>query len=193
MGSELTSNNPVVKAVVEGTAPRPGLVAASKGASRFPQNDLLEMLVALTAGTELRTNAQETLRSQSADAPAITLGSTEAAPVLAHFAAESGLSPRSASVLTNVITPAAIAAFARTTTIGQLVELISFNQQLLIQNPAIIDAIIANPNRTAEAERRATETKREFFEKERGAQQIANELRAKGNEAAAGVPLDTGA
>ena len=60
---------------------------------------------------------------------------------------------------------------------GALLELISFNQQLLIQNPAIIDAIIGNPYRTPEAERRASETKREFFEKERGAQQIANELR----------------
>src|SRR6185295_15927459 len=58
-------------------------------------------------------------------------------------------------------------------------------QQLLIQNPAIIDAIIANPHRTPESERRAAETKREFFEKERGAQQIANELRAQGNAAAA--------
>ena len=39
--------------------------------------------------------------------------------------------------------------------------------------------------RTPEADRRASETKREFFEKERGAQQIANELRAQGKEAAA--------
>jgi hypothetical protein len=66
-----------------------------------------------------------------------------------------------------------------------LLELISFNQQLLIKIPAIIDAIINNPFRTAEAERRAAETKREFFEKTRGAQQIANELRAQGRTAAA--------
>jgi hypothetical protein len=36
-----------------------------------------------------------------------------------------------------------------------------------------------------EAARRAAETKREFFEKERGVQQIASELRAQGREAAA--------
>ena len=59
------------------------------------------------------------------------------------------------------------------------------NQQLLIQSPSVIDAIIANPHRSAEAERRATETKKEFFEKQRGAQQIVNELRAQGKEAAA--------
>jgi len=74
---------------------------------------------------------------------------------------------------------------ARNATKGELLELISYNQQLLIKNPAIIDAIIANSYRTSEAERRAQEIKREFFEKERGAQQIANELRAQGKEAAA--------
>ncbi|MBK6724948.1 MAG: hypothetical protein IPG58_17290 [Acidobacteria bacterium] len=90
------------------------------------------------------------------------------------------------AVLTNPSTPApAIASFAARTQNGSLLELISFNQQLLIQNPAIIDAIIGNASRTPEAERRASEIKREFFEKERGAQQIANELRARGNEAAA--------
>jgi hypothetical protein len=48
----------------------------------------------------------------------------------------------------------------------------------LIQSPSIIDAIISNPHRSAVAARRASETKKEFFEKERGAQQIADELRA---------------
>jgi hypothetical protein len=88
--------------------------------------------------------------------------------------------------LTNPRTPAAaIVNFAQTTKSGELLEYVSYNQQLLIRAPAIIEAIIHNPNRTAEAERRASEIKREFFEKERGAQQIANELRARGQEAAA--------
>ena len=64
-------------------------------------------------------------------------------------------------------------------------ELISLNQQRLVRFPAIIDAILENDGRSAEASRRARETKREFFEKERGAQQIAQELRARGNSAAA--------
>ncbi|HEY5838707.1 MAG TPA: hypothetical protein VIT19_06700, partial [Pyrinomonadaceae bacterium] len=49
----------------------------------------------------------------------------------------------------------------------------------------IIDAVLQNAARTGEAERRAKETQREFFEKERGARQIAEELRARGNHAAA--------
>jgi hypothetical protein len=74
---------------------------------------------------------------------------------------------------------------ARSTTKSDVLELISLNQQLLIQAPSIIEAILKNPNRSFEAERRASETKREFFEKERGVQQIASELRAQGKEAAA--------
>ena len=90
------------------------------------------------------------------------------------------------TILTNPKTPdAAIIQFARKTQKGELLELLSFNQQLLIRSPQIIEAIIANPFRTAEAERRAAEIKREFFEKSRGAQQIANELRAQGKTAAA--------
>jgi hypothetical protein len=74
---------------------------------------------------------------------------------------------------------------AQTVSDGALLELITLNQQRLIRAPEIIDAVLANPARTAEAERRAKETRREFFEKERGAKQIAEELRARGNNAAA--------
>jgi regulator of extracellular matrix RemA (YlzA/DUF370 family) len=79
----------------------------------------------------------------------------------------------------------AIAMLARITADASLLEFITLNQQRLIRTPAIIDAILLNPARTPEAERRAKETRREFFEKERGARQIAHELRARGNSAAA--------
>lgn len=190
MSTNIVSSNPVVTAVIEGTAPRPAQVAASRGVLPLGQTDLLEILVAFSSGSdpELRENAQTTLRSQDADALEATVRSADVAPdVLSYFAGQNDLPAKlHEAILTNVRTPGpAIAAFAAKTQNGLLLELISFNQQLLIQNPAIIDAIIANANRTPEAERRASEIKREFFEKERGAQQIANELRARGNEAAA--------
>jgi hypothetical protein len=190
MGFEITSSNPVVKSVIEGSAPRPARLAASRGALPLPQADLLEILVSFAAGTddELKENAVTTLNSQSAETIAATIASSEVAPgVLTYFAGETGLPVAvHEAVVTNIRTPApAIARLARATQNGSLLELISVNQQLLIQNPAIIDAILGNSARTPEAERRASETKREFFEKERGAQQIANELRAQGNAAAA--------
>ncbi len=190
MSSEIASSNPVVKAVIDGTAPRPAQLAASRGVLPLPQADLLEILVSFYNGedVELRENASATLVEQSTEGLENSLRSADTAPsVLAYFSEQENLPLKlHEALLTNTRTPAeSVARFARTTQNGQLLELISFNQQLLIQNPAVIDAIIANPHHTAEAERRASETKREFFEKERGAQQIANELRARGQDAAA--------
>lgn len=190
MSYKITSENPVVKAVIEGTAPRPAQVAASRGGLPLPQADLLEILVAFAAGAddELKSNATEALRSQQPDELEATIRSAHLAPsVLGYLVAQHDLPGTiHEAIVTNPATPpAAIAGFAAQTKDGSLLDLISVNQQLLIQNPAIIDALISNPNRTPDAERRATEIKREFFEKERGAQQIANEMRARGNEAAA--------
>ncbi len=190
MSSEITSSNPVVKAVIDGTAPRSAQVAAARGILPLPQTDLLEILVNFFHGSdaELKENARQTLVAQNVDALEETIRGAEIAPsVLAYFAGRDDLPAAiQETILTNTNTPpTAVAKFAAKTQNGSLLELLSFNQQLLIQNPAIIDAIIGNASRTPEAERRASEIKREFFEKERGAQQIANELRARGNEAAA--------
>lgn len=190
MNTEVNSTNPTVKAIISGSAPRPAQLAAARGILPLPQTDLLEILVALAAGAdeELSANAKQTLSSQNEGELELNIKSGELAPkVLSYFAVQENL-PASVyeAILTNPKTPPeAITKFARTSRDGGLLELISLNQQLLIQTPAIIDAILANSFRTAEAERRASETKREFFEKERGAQQIANELRAQGKEAAA--------
>lgn len=190
MNLEITSTNPVVKAVIEGSAPRPAQLAAARGILPLPQTDLLEVLVAFSEGSdaELKDNAVAALASQNTEGLDATMRSSDIAPrVLAYFASRTELPTAiHESIILNARTPAsAIAKIAQTTKDGTLLELISVNQQLLIQNPAIIDAIIGNQFRTPEAERRAAETRREFFEKERGAQQIANELRAQGKEAAA--------
>jgi regulator of extracellular matrix RemA (YlzA/DUF370 family) len=90
-----------------------------------------------------------------------------------------------AAILNSKTSDEAVANFASTTSDSAMLEMIAINQQRLVRFPKIIDAILANTARSAEAERRARETKTEFFEKERGAQQIAQELRARGNSAAA--------
>lgn len=190
MNFEIHSTNPVVKAVITGTAPQPAKLAAARGILPLAQNDLLEILVALAVGAdkELADNARQTLHSQEKAALQNAMHSTEIAPrVLDFFAGADNLPVELCeAIVQNPQThEESIVKLARKATKGELLELISFNQQLLIKHPAIIDAIIANPYRTSEAERRAQEIKREFFEKERGAAQIANELRAQGKEAAA--------
>lgn len=190
MSSEINSTSPTVKAIIEGGAPRPARLAAARGILPLPQNDLLEVLVSLVrdSDAELAETALAALAAQNKNEIGGALKTDDIAPQVLDFFASIDDLPKEIyeTILQHTRSPqTAVAAIARTTKYGELLEIISLNQQLLIQNPAIIEAITANPFRTAEAERRALEIKREFFEKERGAQQIADELRAQGKEAAA--------
>ncbi|NOT47937.1 MAG: hypothetical protein HOP17_09355 [Acidobacteria bacterium] len=190
MPPSIESLNPVVRAIVEGTAPRPAVLAAARGALPLPQSDLLEVLVAFARSedAELSQHARQTLQTQDAVALESSLRTEDVAvSVLDYFADRPDLpSSLHEAIITNSKTSGeTFVRFAKTSSNSDLIERIALNQQLLIRTPALIDAIISNPHRTSEAERRASETKREFFEKERGAQQIANELRAQGKEAAA--------
>ena len=190
MTPTVESANPVVKSLLEGKAPRPACVAAARGILPLPQNDLFEVLVLMAQSDdkELSENAANTLSNMDERVFETSVRSEEVAEsVLSYIAHRDGLGrPIYEGMLVNPKTPVSVVeTLARSTTSRDVLELISQNQQLLIQSPAIIDAIIANPHRSAEAERRATETKKEFFEKERGAQQIVDELRAQGKEAAA--------
>jgi regulator of extracellular matrix RemA (YlzA/DUF370 family) len=154
------------------------------------QTELLEILVALARGddAELAAAANETLKAETPEdlLVAATAGDTPPS-VLAYLATqpEATLNIYEAVIL-NANTPdEALTKLAASTAHGSLLELISTNQQRLVRAPNLIEAILASPARTGEAERRARETRQEFFEKERGARQIADELRARGQTAAA--------
>lgn len=190
MSGDVTSTNPIVKAIVEGTAPQAARVAAARGMLPLSQADLLEALVALRESDEPEVSqaAEATLESQEAESLLDMAKDMGTAPsVLNYLAGRTDLERAvHESIALNKNSPdEAVAHLAAVTTDGSLLELITVNQQRLIRAPAIIEAVINNPARTAEAERRARETRREFFEKARGAQQIAEELRAQGRVAAA--------
>ena len=165
-------------------------MAAARGLLPLDQADMLEALVALRASDNetIAQAAEETLAAQEPETMLGVAASSETAPaVLGYLAARPNMGRAVHEAVTlNALTPdEAIAVLAGTTSDGALLEIITVNQQRLIRAPAIIEAVINNPARTPEAERRARETRREFFEKERGAQQIAEELRARGKTAAA--------
>jgi hypothetical protein len=190
MNNETKSENPVVKAIIGGTAPRPAQLAAARGMLPLPQADLMEVLVFLAKkeDTELAQNAQNTINSQDLADLQTIVGSQDVSPQVLGYLAEQTHFPKEIheAVVQNDLTPIeSVIDLATNTTDGNLIELISVNQQRLIKFPKLIDAILENPARSSNADRRASETKKEFFEKERGAEQIANELRAKGNNAAA--------
>ena len=190
MTAEITSTNPVVQAIISGKAPQPARLAAARGLLPLPQNDLLEVLVALTSSDDqqLASAATETLQAESSEDLLTVAASEETAPnVLAYLATQSdGTREIYEATILNTRTPDhALAKLAANTPHGSLLELITVNQQRLVRSPEIIDAILSNPACGGEAERRARETRKEFFEKERGARQIADELRARGQTAAA--------
>lgn len=154
------------------------------------QHELLEILVALAEGNdaELASAATETLKAEAPEDLLVAATADDTPPsVLAYLATQpdATLNLYEATILNAKTPDTALAKLAAATPHGSLLELISINQQRLVRAPELIEAILANPARTGEAERRARETRREFFEKERGARQIADELRARGQTAAA--------
>lgn len=156
----------------------------------LPQNDLLEVLVALTASddAQIASAATETLKAESGEDLLVAATGQDTAPtVLEYLATQAdGKHEIYEATILNTRTPdQALAKLAATTSHSSLLELLTVNQQRLVRCPEIIDAILRNPARSGEAERRARETHKEFFEKERGARQIADELRARGQTAAA--------
>ncbi len=186
----IKSTNPAVRAILDGTAPEQARLAAASGLLPLPQADLLEVLVGLRheQDPEIAEAATETLNSQTPEDLLASAKSEETPPAVLDYLATAdngSRETREAVILNRHTSDQAIASLASSTSDGNLLELISINQQRLVRFPKIIDAILENSARSAEAERRAKETRREFFEKERGAQQIAHELRARGNSAAA--------
>jgi len=190
LSTEITSTNPVVLEIIKGTAPQPARLAAARGLLPLSQNDLLEVLVALSVSddSEISAAAVETLGAETNEDLVVVAQSEETAPrVLSYLATRTNGTRElyEAAILNNRTPDEALTEFASSTTDGSLLELIAINQQRLVRSPDLIEAILANPSRSSEAERRARETRREFFEKERGVRQIAQELRAQGQVAAA--------
>jgi regulator of extracellular matrix RemA (YlzA/DUF370 family) len=154
------------------------------------QNELLEILVALADSNdaELAAAAKETLKSETQEDLLIAASAEDTPPsVLGYLAThpDATLKLYETAILNPQTPDAALTRLAASTSHGSLLELITINQQRLVRAPELIEAILANPARTGEADRRARETRQEFFEKERGARQIADELRARGQIAAA--------
>ncbi len=187
--STTTSTNPVVQAILSGSAPQPARFAAASGLLPLPQADLLEVLVALREAddVEIAEAAVSTLASQeNEDLLTAAKAADTSQAVLGFLGTMTSSREVHEAVIQNSNTPdVVIVKIAGMVADGSLLELIAINQQRLVRTPAIIDAILGNAARTVETERRARETKREFFEKERGARQIADELRAQGKSAAA--------
>src|SRR6476620_11193448 len=114
MSQDFTSSNPVVQAIINGTAPQPARLAAARGLLPLPQSDLIEVLVALrhSDDAEIAEAATETLTSQnSADFLIAAKATDTPLAVLSYFATADGISHevREATVLNSRTPDEAIA------------------------------------------------------------------------------------
>jgi hypothetical protein len=185
----------VIEAIRSGAVPAPAKLAAARALLPLAPEEMLEALVLLSRdeSAEVREAALKSLREFDPQRMLAVIAHEETPPdVLGQLCAWRGGAREVYEALAlNAATPdEGIAELARTTSDGSLLEVIAGNQQRLIQHPAIIEAITANPSRTPEAERRAREVQQEFFEKELGAQRVAEERRARAAAVSAALGLE---
>lgn len=177
-------SNPILNSIKSGGAPKPARLAAARGMLPLSQEEILHALIILRQDAEedVRTAAENTLNvidlktilpiAQNPAIPAEVLGFLAVWQRITNEIAE--------AIILNQSTPdEAIARFASLTTNSNLMEAITINQQRMIRHPEIIDAILLNPYRSPEADRKAREVKVEFFEKELGAARVAEEQKAR--------------
>src|SRR5512138_2050441 len=109
MNFVLESENPVVKAVVEGTAPRPARLAAARGVLPLPDHDLLEVLVAFASSddSELSGHARTTIRTHDAETLNVLVRSDRAPVHVLNYLATVPELPRKVheSIISNAKTP----------------------------------------------------------------------------------------
>jgi len=185
-----TTVNPVVAAIKTYSAPLPARLAAAKGLLPLTTEEALDALIALRRDPDANVakTAEETLGGYTPEQMLPLAQSTEtSAEILGYLANwKQSDQPLWEAVITNRSTPDdAIADLASKLQDGSLLEAITINQQRLIRTPKIIEVILANPSRTAEAERVAKQVQLEFFEKEYGAKLVEAEIEAQQQKAEA--------
>ena len=163
-------------------------LAAAKGMLPLAPEEMLEALRLLSLDDDaeiLEAVGTTVLTFDSGRLKPIVEDANTSAPILGFIASWKSI-PRDVyqPLIFHQNTPdAALATIAVASELGEILELVALKQQALINHPAIIDAILANPRRTPEAERRAKEIREEFFEKQYGAGIIEGEQRAQSEEA----------
>src|SRR5687768_12086576 len=114
--STTTSTNPVVQAIVSGSAPQPARLAAASGLLPLPQADLLEVLVALrdSDDAEIAEAATSTLASQEKEDLLTAAKAPDTSPaVLGFLGTMTSIRDVHEAVIQNSNTPdAAIASIA---------------------------------------------------------------------------------
>jgi hypothetical protein len=175
--TELTAS--LVIARIEAEEYPPETVATiARGFLPLPQEDLIAVLafLARSPDTEIAQLAHQSLQ----DVPIRSI---------LGFAANEQASPEHLALLVGAIEdPNVLETLIRNRAVPDesiielagradpaVQEIIVINQLRILRAPQILDALLANPRLSAEAKRRALETREEFFEKKRRLEELAED------------------
>src|SRR5262245_63375549 len=132
----------------------------------LPNEELLEVLVTVSSdeNESVRSAALATLDTLNPETYLSFAADPEASSEVLAFLCLWPRAPRDlveAAVFNRTTPDGALAQLAARSPDSNIIEAISLKQQSLIRTPQIIDAILMNPARSFEAERRAREVREE--------------------------------
>jgi hypothetical protein len=158
----------IIERIESGQYPREIVETIARGFLPLPQDDLVAVLAFLTnsADADIAAAAKTSL----SDVPSRSVhafASNENAPA-AHLALLIRATEDAfilEALIRNRAVPDALVAEMAAVADAVVQEVIVINQARILRAPEILDALLANPNLTADVRRRAMETREEFFDK----------------------------
>ncbi|HEX8173170.1 MAG TPA: hypothetical protein VF824_21730 [Thermoanaerobaculia bacterium] len=172
------SASTVIELIDSGAYPRDIVMTIARGFLPLEQEDLVAVLAYLAGSSDAEIAA--TARTSMSEVPPRIVAdfaaneSVDSAHLVRLLGVSSDQAVLEALIRNRSVPDAAVAACARTAD-ARLQEVIVINQARILRAPQILDELLANPALSAEARRRALETREEFFDKKARAQQAEEE------------------
>jgi hypothetical protein len=158
----------LIRKIDAGELPEGFLTFAAQGMVPLPQDEMVAVLAHLSQhpSAEIAETAKKTIGEQPAKVLVAFARSEAAGPKQLH---ELSRVSSDGAVLEAIVRnrrteDAAIEDMARRVN-ASIQEVIVINQERIIRHPAILDALLENPNVTPDVKRRALENRDEFFDK----------------------------
>ena len=175
--SELNAQT-IIANLAAGLYPPEAVVTIAQGFLPLPQDDLIAVLSYLTSSSdsEVATMAGTAL-SEIPTRIVHAFASNESAPAehLALLARASNDRTILEALIRNRVVPDETVVDLARRAEAVVQEIIVINQARILRAPAILEALLENPNLTPDARRRALEVREEFFDKKARLQLLAEE------------------
>lgn len=184
----MMSGGEVIRLIQSGTYPPEVVQTIARGFLPLPQGELIPVLAYLATSSDAET--MELARASLEEVPPramIDFATDESLPGqhLTYLLRATRDNLVAEALIRNRSVPDEVVADLARTAPAVLQEVIVINQARILRAPGILDALLANPELSPDARRRALETKEEFFEKKA---RLLEEEEAEAAAAAAEAP-----